>query len=155
MKQDTGRGEMVEAFIELLEARAELSDIHLMTFDEHMIFCMLTGVQDKGMLTEWRHIETPTKPEMKHVMKIYMNAKKQEKATRNCPYENARAAKAGEKSRTAGRYLQLPYTHGHHCSSFIPGPDQSAGNVPAGPGVSQHQAPHPALQNHLGLVSQA
>ena len=98
MKQDTGRGETVEAFVELLEARAELGDIHLMTFDEHMMFRMLTGVQDKGMLTEWRRIENPTMPEMKRIMKIYMNAKKQEKATRTGPKENARAAKAGEKS---------------------------------------------------------
>ncbi len=88
----------MEAFVGLLEARTELGDIHLMTFDEHMMFCMLTGVQDKGMLTEWRRIENPTMPEMKRVMKIYMNGKKQEKATRSCPKENTRAAKAGEKS---------------------------------------------------------
>ncbi len=68
MKQDTGRCETVETFVELLEARAELGDIHLMTFDEHMMFHMLTCVQDKGMLTEWRCIKTPTMPEMKRVM---------------------------------------------------------------------------------------
>ncbi len=50
-----------------------------------MMFRMLTGVQDKDMLTEWRRIENPTMPEMKRVMKIYMNAKKQEKATRTGP----------------------------------------------------------------------
>ncbi len=100
MKQDTGRGDTVEAFVKLLEARAELGDIHLMTFDEHMMFHMLTGVQDEGMLTKWRRIKNPTMPKMKRVMKIYKNAKKQEKAKRNCPNENARAAKAGEKSNT-------------------------------------------------------
>ncbi len=63
MKQDTGRGETVEAFVELLEARAKLGDIHLMKFDEHMMFRMLTSVQDKGMLTEWRSIVNPM-PEM-------------------------------------------------------------------------------------------
>ncbi len=36
--------------------------------------------------------------EMKRIMKIYMNAKKQEKATRTGPKENTRPAKAGEKS---------------------------------------------------------
>ncbi len=65
MKQDTGKGETVEAFVELLEARAELGDIHHMTFDEHMMFRMLTAVQDKGMLTEWRRIKNPTMPKMK------------------------------------------------------------------------------------------
>ncbi len=64
----------MEAFVELLEAGAELGDIHLMTFDEHMMFRMLTGVQDKGMLTEWRRIENLTMPEMKRTAKIYMNA---------------------------------------------------------------------------------
>ena len=44
MKQDTGRGETVEAFVELLEARAEEGDFHLVTFNEHMIFRTLTGV---------------------------------------------------------------------------------------------------------------
>ncbi len=88
----------MEAFFELPEARAELGDIHLMTFNEHMMFHMRTGVQYKGMLTAWRRIENPTMTEMKCVMKIYMNAKKQKKATRNCPKENARAAKAGEKN---------------------------------------------------------
>ena len=68
MKQDTGRCETVETFVELLEAHAKLGDIHLMTFDEHMMFHMLTCIQDKGMLTEWRRIETPTMPEMKRVM---------------------------------------------------------------------------------------
>ncbi len=41
--------ETVEAFVELLEAGAELGNIHLMTFEEHMMFCMQTSVQEKGV----------------------------------------------------------------------------------------------------------
>ena len=93
-KQDTGKGQTVEAFVKLLEAQAELGNTHLIMFDKHMMFHILTGVQDKGMLTEWRSIENHTMPEMKCIMKIYMNGK----ATRNCPKKSASAAKAGEKN---------------------------------------------------------
>ena len=38
----------MEAFVKLLEALAELGDIHLMTFNEHMMFRMLTASRTRA-----------------------------------------------------------------------------------------------------------
>jgi hypothetical protein len=89
-------GESVGAFTQLLEDRAKEADIESMHYDDHIIFRMLTGVSNEGLLKEWRRLENPTLLELRHVQRVYEASKKQEKAMKKSK-EPARAARAKEK----------------------------------------------------------
>ncbi len=81
---------------------------------EHIMFCKLTGVKDKGMLTELRHVENPMMPEMKCVMKILHEHQETGKGHPQQPQGECQGCKAltkeGRKMTRAGQSRQTTPT---------------------------------------------
>ncbi len=104
MRQRTGKGETVEQFVELLEARARKAEVHLMTREDLIMFHCHTGVVEEGMLTEWRRLENPTLPDMKRALTRYKAGKAQKKALKKDRDKDrdSRAARARDKEPGGG-----------------------------------------------------
>ncbi len=103
MRQRTGEGEMVEQFVELLEAREREAEVHLMSREDLIMFRCHTGVVEEGMLTEWWRLENPSLPEMKRAMTKYKAGKAQKKALKKDREKDAaRAPRAREKGPVGG-----------------------------------------------------
>ncbi len=80
MRQRIDQGETVEEFLGLLRQKAVFADIAALTYDDIMVFRALSGVEDKGMLTEWRRFPNATFAELEREADRYGQAKREEKA---------------------------------------------------------------------------
>ncbi len=104
MRQRTGEWETEEQFMELLEARAQEAEVHLMTREDLIMFRCHTSVVEEGMLVEWRRLETPSLPEMKRAMTKYKAGKAQKKALKKDRERDTRAARARDKDTGGGSF---------------------------------------------------
>jgi len=95
--------ETLDHFTTTLYDRAREADIASMTLNDIIVFRLLTGVTDEGMLAEWRRLEDPSLEDLKRVQRIYIAGRRQEKACK-APARAARSeAKEAEKNKRITR----------------------------------------------------
>jgi transposase InsO family protein len=112
MKQESGQ--TVDQFVDLLEHRGREAEIAAMARDDMIIFRMLTGVTDEGLIKEWGRLDEPTLADLKRVQRTYLAARRQEKAlsgtvSRAARVDSRRPAQPGSRGgQRSPSYQRIP-----------------------------------------------